>query len=128
MRKIATTLLSALLVAGCGAVYKVDVHQGSLLEAADVEKLEPGMSKRQVELLLGTPSVRDPFHQDRWDYVATASRRGSETEVKNLTLYFENDVLQRFEGDYFEEQDEQLMREMRRYGNLPRDKDKRRGG
>jgi outer membrane protein assembly factor BamE len=116
------------MTGGCGLIYKVDVYQGNLLETANVDQLKPGLSKRQVYALLGTPSVQDPFHQARWDYIATVSKRGRDTEVKNLVLTFDGDVLASIEGDYFPEQDEALMREMVRYGNLPRDKDKDRRG
>jgi outer membrane protein assembly factor BamE len=125
---LALALGAALLTSGCGLIYKVDVYQGNLLETANVEQLKPGLSKRQVYALLGSPSVRDPFHQSRWDYVATVSKRGGETDVKNLVLTFDGDSLATIEGDYFPEQDEALMREMLRYGNLPRDKDKDRRG
>jgi len=123
-----STLLLALLLGGCNAIYKVDIYQGSLLEKADVDQLKPGMSKRQVALLIGSPSIQDPFHHDRWDYLASVSKRGGETEVKNLVLHFEGDTLARVEGDYFPEQDADLVKELRKYPNLPREKDDRRGG
>jgi outer membrane protein assembly factor BamE len=114
------------LLAGCGVVYKVDVYQGNLLRATDIEQLKTGLTKRQVLALLGSPSVADPFHQSRWDYVATISQRGADTEVKNLVLRFEDETLVTIEGDYFPENDVELVREMRRYGNLPREERNRR--
>lgn len=127
MRNILAPLLLALFSTGCGVVYKVDVYQGNLLEPEAVEQLEPGMTKRQVALLIGSPSINDPFHQDRWDYLSSMSTRGSEPEIKNLTLHFENDLLARVEGDYFPEMDATLEPKLRgRYGNLPREKDERR--
>ncbi len=114
------------LLAGCGVIYKVDVYQGNLLDADSVEQLKPGLSKRQVLALLGSPSVSDPFHQSRWDYVATISKRGSEPEVKNLSLRFDGDQLVTIEGDYFPERNVELVRDMRRYGNLPREERNRR--
>lgn len=124
MPKLLLALLVAMLCGGCGLIYKVDVHQGNLLDEASVKQLEPGLNKRQVHALLGSPMVADPFHQSRWDYIATVSRRGRDPEIKNLVLTFDGDALATIEGDYFPEQDEQLMRESRRYGNLPRDKEK----
>lgn len=124
MRKLLLALSIAALCGGCGVIYKVDVHQGNLLDEANVKQLEPGLNKRQVHALLGSPMIADPFHQSRWDYVATVSHRGRDPEIKNLVLTFDGDSLATIEGDYFPEQDEQLVREARRYGNLPRDKDK----
>ena len=128
MRQLLIALATAALLGGCGVIYKVDVYQGSLLEKRNVDQLKPGLTKRQVYALLGSPSVSDPFHQERWDYVATVSKRGGDTDVKNLVLTFDGDVLASVEGDYFPEQDEELARDMRRYGNLPRDKEKDRRG
>jgi outer membrane protein assembly factor BamE len=124
MRKAFTLLLATLLVAGCGIVYRQPVFQGNLLESRNVEQLKEGMTRGQVFSLLGSPSVSDPFHQSRWDYVATARRRTGDTEVKTLTLWFEGDSLARWEGEYFPEADSELAAEMRRFGNLARDKDK----
>ena len=128
MRQLVLALAIAALTAGCGVIYKVDVYQGSLLEKRDVDQLKPGLTKRQVYALLGSPSISDPFHQERWDYVASVSKRGRDPEIKNLVLTFDGDVLATIEGEYFPEQDEELAREMRRYGNLPRDTEKDRRG
>ena len=124
MRKVLTLLLAAILVSACGIVYRQPVFQGNLLESKNVEQLKEGMTRQQVFSLLGSPPVADPFHQSRWDYVATQRRRRGDTEVKNLTLHFEGDSLVKWEGEYFPEADKELAAEMRRFGNLARDKDK----
>ncbi|MEZ0470159.1 outer membrane protein assembly factor BamE [Luteimonas salinilitoris] len=129
MRKLLLPLVLASAVAGCGIIYKQPIYQGSLLEESAVEQLQAGMDKQQVMALLGSPSIADPFHQQRWDYTASqrTGRRGR-TEIKNLTLWFESDTLARWDGEYFPEQDEALATEVRRvFGpNLPRDRDQRR--
>ena len=124
MRKALTLLLVTLLVAGCGIIYRQPVFQGNLLESKNVEQLKTGMTRQQVFSLLGSPPVADPFHQSRWDYVATERRRTGDTEVKNLTLWFEGDSLARWDGEYFPEADKALAEEMRRFGNIARDKSK----
>ena len=120
----------SLALAGCGILYKQPIYQGNLMEKEAVDQLRPGLSKQQVAGLLGTPSIADPFHAQRWDYSASqrTNRRG-DVEIKTLTLHFENDSLARWEGDYFPEQDEQLARNsLRQFGpNLVKDKDKRGG-
>ncbi len=125
MRKVLVTLLAALLVSGC-VIYRQPVFQGNLLEKNNVEQLKPGMTQAQVSALMGTPTIADPFHTERWDYAATERRRHGKTQIKNLTLWFEGDVLARMEGEYFPEQDAALLTEMRKFGfyNLPRDKEK----
>jgi outer membrane protein assembly factor BamE len=116
-------LLLAFGVAGCGILYKQPIYQGNLIEKSAADQLQAGMDKQQVMTLLGTPSIADPFHHQRWDYTATQrTGRRDPTEIKTLTLWFENDRLARWEGEYFPEQDQALAAEMRKFGNLPRDK------
>lgn len=126
MRKALPLLLAVALVSGCGVVYRQPVFQGTLLEQKNVEQLRAGMTQAQVVALLGTPAIADPFHQERWDYVTSFKRRRNPTEVKNMTLWFENGALAKWEGEYFPEQDQALATEMRRFGNLPREKSERR--
>jgi len=123
MPRFLPALLLALTVSGCGILYKQPIYQGSLLKAEAVEQLQAGMAKQQVVNLLGTPAIADPFHHQRWDYTATRRiERNGKTEVKNLTLWFENDLLTRWEGEAFPEEDLALSQRMRRFGNLPREK------
>lgn len=70
LRQIALAAACGALLAGC--VYKVRVYQGWITDPGDIDKVEVGMTREQVAYLLGTPTVRDPFHADRWDYVLTA--------------------------------------------------------
>lgn len=125
MRTLLLAFAVALVASGCGIVYRQPIYQGNLLEKNAVDQLQEGMSKQQVQGLLGTPSIQDPFHQDRWDYAATErTDRRARTRVKNLTLWFENDVLARWEGEYFPEQDAELAKSARKqFGpNLARDR------
>ena len=126
MRKLLLLLALTLATAGCGMLYRQPIYQGNLLDKANVDQLQEGMDKRQVSTLLGSPSVADPFHHDRWDYVATQrTGRVGKTEVKNLTVYFEGEQVARWEGEYFPEQDKALSMDMRmRFGNLPPEKKK----
>lgn len=80
--------------------------------------------------LLGTPSIADPFHNQRWDYT-TSQRTGrlGHVEIKNLTVYFENDALVKWDGEYFPEQDKALTQAVRSaFGpNLAKDKEQGQG-
>ena len=84
--------------------YKPKVIQGNQLDARAVSSLQQGMSRDQVQLLLGTPLLRDPFHSDRWDYTYEISRNGvvNQAETRNLTVWFENDRLVKAEGNALE--------------------------
>lgn len=116
-------LLLALMGAAC-AVYRPPVFQGHLIEKSQFEQLRPGMSKRQVELILGAPVGGSPFHADRWDYLAAVRTGRGEPEVRNLTLFFERGQLVRIEGDRFEVDNKALLASVRHFGNLPKEKEK----
>jgi outer membrane protein assembly factor BamE len=101
MRGFALVLL-ALFLSGCSnLLYRQDIQQGNLVEQKDVNALKPGMTKRQVSLIMGAPALGTPFHENRWSYVRSDFRGDSNSrEVKRLTLFFDNGVLIRIEGDY----------------------------
>jgi len=103
------------LLAGCHPVYRLDIQQGNLFSKSLVDSLKPGMTKRQVSLVMGSPSIVSPFQQNRWDYVSTIRRGNGQMETKDLVLYFENDALARIEGDYFAENPQELIIEATKY-------------
>ena len=98
LRFLTTMLLATAVMSGCGLIYKQNIQQGNALEQDDLDELYIGMNQRQVLFVLGTPSVKDPFHQDRWDYVQTFSRRGSDPVMRTVTLRFDNGLLAEIVG------------------------------
>lgn len=107
----------ALTIAGCHIVYQPDVQQGNLLDKKTVDQLKPGMTKHQVLVLMGTPSVSTPFDRSRWDYVSTFSHRGHKKQVRALMLTFNNDTLVRTEGDFFAQDAQKLVDETKKYNS-----------
>jgi outer membrane protein assembly factor BamE len=79
--------------------YKIDIQQGNVVTQEMVSKLKPGMTKSQVRYIMGTPLVTDVFHANRWDYVYTLQKAGKLTEERRITVIFDQDALQRVEGD-----------------------------
>lgn len=80
-------------LSGC-IVYRIDIQQGNEISAAMVEKLELGMSQREVARLLGEPLVKDPFHRRRWDYYY--SKYDGQTSITThyvTSLLFDEDEL-----------------------------------
>jgi outer membrane protein assembly factor BamE len=57
------------------------------------------MKRNQVRDILGTPLLASVFHADRWDYVFTFKRQGSEPQSRKVTVFFEGDVLMRVDAD-----------------------------
>ena len=80
-------------------VYRQDIQQGNIVTQEMVNRLQPGMSKRQVRFLLGTPMLLDVFHQNRWDYHYTMTEGWGDTQTQRLVLFFDNEQLVRTEGD-----------------------------
>lgn len=93
---IAVAILAAASAAGC--VYRMDIQQGNLLDAEQVEQVEVGMTRSQVRFLLGTPMVIDSFESERWDYVYSLRRGHSrKVERRHLVVWFEGDKVARIE-------------------------------
>ena len=111
MKKILIPLLlpCVLLIAGCSSssgwgffpgVHKVAIQQGTKITQDMVDQLKPGMTKAQVNFVLGTPLLADTFNQDRWDFLYTFTRGDGSVEEEQLTVYFVDGVLDYFEGDF----------------------------
>ena len=80
-------------------IYRPTIQQGNVVKQEQVNELRPGMSKRQVKFLLGTPMLNDVFHANRWDYVYTIGVGSTPQETRRLSVFFENDRLVRVTGD-----------------------------
>ena len=78
--------------------YRVEVVQGNVLTQEQVAQVKPGMTRTQVRDVLGSPLLTDPFHADRWDYVFTIRRQGTEPQQRTVVAYFEGEALSRIEG------------------------------
>lgn len=107
LSKLNSLICTACLVfaiAGCSfqfpGVYRVTIQQGNIITQEMVDQLKPGMTKRQVNFILGTPLIIDSFQQDRWDYMYTLKNREGETSEKKFTVYFNDDQLTTFAGDF----------------------------
>ncbi|MEQ8484788.1 MAG: outer membrane protein assembly factor BamE [Marinovum algicola] len=109
MRTVATALVVACLLAqaacsmpklGLPRVHKVAVQQGNVITQDMVNRLRPGMTRSQVAFVMGEPVFRNAFDDNRWDYLYTLEIPGYYEEQKRMSLYFENDVLAYFTGDY----------------------------
>ena len=100
---VASLVWLSLTLAGCGnfgfpGVYKIDVEQGNIVTPEMVEQLKPGMTRRQVRFVMGTPLIEDTFNENRWDY-RYINRNGAKTLAESqLTVIFEGDALIRVEG------------------------------
>jgi outer membrane protein assembly factor BamE len=85
---------------GFPGVYKIDVEQGNIITQELADQLKPGMSRRQVRFILGTPLLEDSFNQDRWDYPYVKRNGDDILDSSHMTVIFEGDSLKEVKGDY----------------------------
>lgn len=102
MRQLLTYFLigASLALTGCAdlfSVHKLEIQQGNALPEEAIAKLQPGMTADQVEFILGSPMVRDPFHPGRWDYVYYLKRPDAPAERARVSVYFDGDRVLRVE-------------------------------
>lgn len=81
-------------------VYKATVQQGNVITQEMIDQLKPGMTRSQVRFVMGDPVIRSTFDADRWDYVYTIDIPGFFKENRRVSLYFDQDLLAYFTGDY----------------------------
>jgi outer membrane protein assembly factor BamE len=106
MRRVLLTLCAAALLAGCAGKlragdslfglitpYRMEIVQGNVITQEQMDRVRVGMTRRQVRDVLGTPLVADVFHDDRWDYLFTIRRQGSEPQRRGIVLQFDGDSL-----------------------------------
>jgi outer membrane protein assembly factor BamE len=112
--KIFTVLLSFLFISACSIpkVYKLTVQQGNIVTQDMINELKIGMTKRQVAYVMGTPLIRSPYQQERWDYLYTLERR--DTVVKNyqVTLFFKDELYTRLEGEVPQKEEPESQQEV----------------
>jgi outer membrane protein assembly factor BamE len=104
LKKTVLILFPLMMLAGCSTLdklkpYKMDIQQGTVVTQEMIYKLKPGMTKSQVRFVMGSPSIADPFHQDRWDYIYRLNKGGKLVEERKIALFFENDLLKSVKGD-----------------------------
>ena len=111
LRSTISTLLSCLIIssvfflAGCSfpGVYKINVQQGNIVTQDMLDKLRPGMTKRQVHFVLGNPVVTNLFNETQESFLYTYQKAGGETVSQNIKVYYPDNVFERYEGDLLEE-------------------------
>lgn len=96
----ATLCLSACETLRFPGVHRITIQQGNVITQSMVDKLKPGMTRSQVRFVLGNPIIDDSLSRDRWDYFYSIQVAGGDVIKRKLKIYFVDDRLSYFEGDY----------------------------
>lgn len=101
----AAALFIGAALAGCGSSkgwgfpYKADVQQGNWITQEQIALLQPGITREQVRFALGSPTLSSVLHADRWDYPYFFKPGYGQPSERKFTVFFQNDLLARWEGD-----------------------------
>lgn len=89
------SILVLLNLIACSSIapYKVPILQGNIFEEKEIEKLSVGLSKEQVQFILGTALIKDPFHSYRWDYYYSVQVGENLVNQKKLSVNFDSNSL-----------------------------------
>ncbi len=104
-KKFAAVALALGVLGGCSVldrlVYRIDINQGNYLEQKDINQLRLGMSKEQVQYILGTPMLIENGYPNTWYYVYWHKPGHDAAIEKKLVVRFsENGKLALLEGDF----------------------------
>lgn len=93
LKSVIVAAFLVLSVAACSSVnkivYRIDVPQGNYLEAATVSQVKRGMNVQQIQYLLGTPVLVDPFNNNIWYYVFLQQKAYETPEQHTLVVNFD---------------------------------------
>ena len=76
--------------------YQVPIAQGNIISLEMLSKLEKGLTKVQVQYIMGTPSIKDPFNSSKWDYIGYEIIGNELLREVHYSLYFQEDKLSKW--------------------------------
>jgi outer membrane protein assembly factor BamE len=80
--------------------YVPDVVQGNFISSEQYAKLQLGLTREQVQQIMGTSLLADYFHANRWDYIFEFKREGQKINQERLvTIIFADNKVIKFEGN-----------------------------
>lgn len=94
VRALPLLALLALSLSGCTSVYvpsfikvyQPDIAQGNVLEPDRVAQVQVGMSKNQVNQILGTPALQDIFHRNQRETYVFYDKRGKNKAFQHTVV------------------------------------------
>ena len=105
MQKILTLIFITLVIQACSfpGVFKINVQQGNIVSQEMLDKLEPGMTKKQVHFVLGAPVLDNTFDESLETYLYTYQKAGGEIEQQTIAIHYKDGVFSHYEGELLSE-------------------------
>ena len=93
MQKYLITVLVLIISASCSMLepYKNPIAQGNYFTPEETEKLKIGLSKNQVEFIMGASLSKSPFNDKRWEYYNSLYVGDTKVTESKLTIFFDED-------------------------------------
>lgn len=93
-------LLGLIIITSQGCVYRMDIPQGNRVDAEKLAQLKTGMTRTQVEFLLGRAAINDQYHAHQAHYVYYRYEgKTQQADLKTMVLtYDDQDVLVAIDG------------------------------
>ncbi|CED72176.1 lipoprotein, small protein A [Aliivibrio wodanis] len=93
------------LLGGCSLleplVYRIDIAQGNYVEQEAVDKLRFGMTKKQVQFVMGSPMLVESGYPNTWYYIYNFTKGHNDSIQKDLVVHFDdNGNLINIVGDF----------------------------
>jgi outer membrane protein assembly factor BamE len=77
----------------------MDIPQGNRIDEEKLQQLKLGMTRSQVEYLLGDAAINDEYHANQAYYVYYLYHGEQQiSDLKTMTLSYENNVLVDIKG------------------------------
>jgi outer membrane protein assembly factor BamE len=75
-----------------------------------LSKLEKGLTKVQVQYIMGTPSIKDPFDSSVWNYIGYEIIGNEVLREIHYSLYFQDEKLDKWTNKVDSDSNEDLSR------------------
>ena len=90
-------IITIFLLNSCASnFYQVPIAQGNIISTEMLSKLEKGLTKIQVQYIMGSPSIKDPFDSSVWDYIGYEIIGNEVLREIHYSLYFQNEKLDKW--------------------------------
>ncbi len=108
-------IISLFFIYSCASnFYQVPIAQGNIISLGMLAKLETGLTKTQVQYIMGTPSIKDPFNSDQWDYIGFEIIGNDLLREVHHSLVFEDNKLKTWDKKLESSSNDEIEKEAKK--------------